>query len=117
MVTEYIACGMMASGDARGSRPEDDRSGVHFRNELQILWNAPMSFLDLELPCVVKLDTSVVSDVLVLKAFYNDTEPVRVLPGRAENVVRVLVPDARAEPRGFQDNSQEDQTTEFGPAV
>ena len=51
--------------------------GVHFRNELQASWNAPMSFVDLELPGVVKLDTSVVPDVLGLKAFYDDAAPVR----------------------------------------
>ena len=39
-MTVYIACGTMASGDDRGSRPEDDRSGVHFRNKLQTSWNA-----------------------------------------------------------------------------
>ena len=66
---------------------------------------------------MVKLDTSVVPDVLGLKAFYNDAEPVWVLPSRAENNVGVLFPDARAEPRGFHNISLEDMTTEFGPAV
>ena len=68
----------MASGDARGSQPEDDRSGVHFRDELQTSWDAPISFMDLESPGVVKLHTSVVPDVLGLKAFYDDIEPFRV---------------------------------------
>ena len=117
LLVVYIACGTMASGDTRDSRPENDCSGVHFRDKLQTSWNAPMSFVDLESPCVVKLDTLVVPDVLGLKAFYDDAEPVQVLPGRADNVVRVLGPDARAEPRGFHDISLEDLTTEFGPAV
>ena len=116
-VTVYIACSTMASGDARDSWPEDYRSGVHFRNKLQTSWNVLMSFVDLESSGVVKLDTSVVPHVLGLKAFYDDAELVRVLPGRAENVVRVLVPDARAEPRGFHNILLEDRTTEFGPAV
>ena len=117
MVMVYIACGTMASGGAMGNRHEDDRSGVHFRNDLQTSWNAPMSIVDLEPQGVVKLDTSVVPDVMGLKAFYDDAEPVRVLPSRAVKVVRVLVPDARAEPRGFHDISLGDRTTEFGPTV
>ena len=39
MVTVYITYGMMAFGDALGSQPKDDRSGVNFRDELQTLWN------------------------------------------------------------------------------
>ena len=47
---EIMACFVVpacSSGDARGSRPVNDRSGVHFRNELQTSWNAPMSFVNL----------------------------------------------------------------------
>ena len=113
-VTVYIASGMMASGDARGSRPENDLSGVHFCNKLQISWNVQMSFVDLESLGVEKLDTSVVPYVLGLKAFYDDAEPVRVLPSRAENVVRVLVLDTRVEPRGFHIISLEDIYDHFG---
>ena len=63
-------------------------NGVNFRDELQTAWNAPKYFADLESPGVVTPDTSVVPDVLVLNAFYDDAEPVRVLPGKAENIVR-----------------------------
>ena len=111
----YFVGDTMGSGDARGSRPGNECSGVHFRNELQTSWNAPMSFVNLESSGVVKLDTSVVPDVLGLKALYDDAEPVRVLPCRAENVVRVLVPDARPEPRGFHDISLEDLTNRVWP--
>ena len=41
------------------------------------------SYVDLDSPGVVKLDTSVVPDVLGLRAFYDNAELVRVLPGRA----------------------------------
>ena len=81
----------MASSDGGGRRPEDDHSGVTFRDELQTSWHAPRSFVNLESPGVVKLDTNVVPDVLSLKAFYDNAETVQVLPGRAENTVRVLV--------------------------
>ena len=63
-MTVYFVCSTMASGDVGGSRPQEDRSGVTIRDELQTSWNAPKSFVDLELPGVVKLNTSVVSDIL-----------------------------------------------------
>ena len=71
--------------------------GSVFRCELQTSWNMPKSYVDWESPGVVKLDTSVVPDVLGLRAFYDDAKSVQVLPGRAQN--RVLVPDARAKPQ------------------
>ena len=40
-VNVYITSGVMASGNARVGRPRVDRSGVSFRYELQISWNAP----------------------------------------------------------------------------
>ena len=59
----------MASSDDKSCQPKDGRSVVNFRNELRWSWNAPKSFVDLESPGVVTLDTSVVPDVLGLKAF------------------------------------------------
>ena len=88
----------MASGDTGGSRPRVDRSGVSFRCELQTSWNAPESYVNLKSPGVVELDTSVFPDILGLKAHYDEAEPIPVLPGRAQNSVRVLVPDARGKP-------------------
>ena len=88
----------MTSGDAGGSRSRVDRSGVSFHCELQTSWSAPESFVDLDSPGVVQWDTSVVPDVLSLREFYDDAELVRVLPGRVQNSVRVLKPDANAKP-------------------
>ena len=85
----YLTSGAMASGDVGGSLPRVDRSGVSFRCELQTSWNV--------------LDTSVVPDVLGLRALYEDAKLTWVLPGRAQNSVRVLVPDTRVKPRGFHD--------------
>ena len=107
----------MASGDNRSSRPEDDCSGVNFHNKLRVSWNAPISFVDLDSPGVVALNTSVVPDVAGLNAFYADAEPVWVLPSMAENIIRVLVPDDRAEPQVFHDILLEDMTTEIVPAT
>ena len=49
------------------------------------------------------LDTSAIPDVIGLRARNNGAEPTRVLPGRAQNSVRVLIPDDRAAPWGFHD--------------
>ena len=78
-VTVYITGGMMASGDAGGSRPRVDRSGRHIRCELQTSWNSPESYVNLESPGVVELDTSVVPDVLGLRALYDDGKLIWVL--------------------------------------
>ena len=54
------------------------------------------------------LDTSIVPDVLGLRAF-DSREPVaQVLPGYISNSVRVLVPDATATPMDFHDIILED---------
>ena len=68
-------------------------------------------------PGVVDLDTSVVPDVLDLRAHYENAEATKVLPGRAQNSVRVLVPDTRAMPRGFHDVTLVDFTRATGPTV
>ena len=59
--------------------------------------------MDLTSPGVVVLDTTVVPDVVDLPAFDDRAPVVRVLPGDFGNTVQVLVPDIRAEPRGFHD--------------
>ena len=110
-VTVYITSDAMAFVNARGGRP---RVGVSFR---YVLWNAPESFVTLDLSGVVVLDTSVVPNVLGMRARYPDAELTRVLPGRAKNSVRVLIPDARATPRGFHDDTLVDMTGETGPTV
>ena len=90
MVTVYITSGAIVSGDAGVSRPRVDHGRVNFHCELQTSWNAPESYVNLESPRVVELDTSVVPDFLSLRArlraLYDDAEPIRVLPGRARTV-------------------------------
>ena len=90
-VSVYLTSGAMASGDVGGSRPELTIGG--------------------------QLDTSVVPDVLGLRALYEDVKPTRVLPGRAHNSFRVLIPDTRAQPQGFHDVTLVDMTNVSGPAV
>ena len=117
IVTVSIISGAMASGKARGGRFRVDRGGVNFRYELETSWNARESFLILDSPEVVVLDTSVIPDLLGLRAHYPNAESTRVLPGRAQNIVRVLVPDARAMPQGFHDITLVDMTGPTGPTV
>ena len=64
--------------------------------------------MTLESPGVIELDTSVVPNVL-----YENAELTRVLPGRAQNSACVLVPDARATPRGFHDVTLVDMTSGY----
>ena len=75
------------------------------------------SYVNLLSPGVVELDTSVVPDVLGLRALYENAEPSRVLPVWAQNSVRVLVPEARATPMGFHDVTLVDLTGVSGLPV
>ena len=106
----------MASGDDRSCRPKDDCIGsISEMNYARLGTRQNLSFVDLDSPGVVTLDTSVVLGVLRLREFYDDAEPVRVLPGMAENIIRILVPDDRVEPLGFHDILLEDMATEISP--
>ena len=111
-VPEYSIVGAMASGDCR---PRADPSGVSFLDGIQVPWNAPESFVTLDSPGVVVLDTSHVPDVLGLRACNADAELTRVLPGSAQNSVRVLIPDVNAAPSGFYDVTLVDMAGETGP--
>ena len=46
-----------------------------------MLWNPPKTYVDLNSPGVVVLDTTVVPDVISLHAFNEEVALVRVLPG------------------------------------
>ena len=89
---------IMTSADDWSSRAVDDRYCMH------TLWDPSVNTCDdITWPGVVVLETTIVPDVVGLHAF-DDRAPVfRVLPGDFGNTVRVLVPDARAEPREFHD--------------
>ena len=104
----------MASGD---SRSEADRSGVNFRVRIQGPWNAPDSLVTLDSPGMVVLDTAHVADVLGLRTRDADTELVRVLPGRAQDSVRILIPDANAGASGFHDVTLMDMADAGRPPV
>ena len=99
--TVCISCGTMASGDGLRGQHKSDRSGVTFQYELRKSWNAPKCFVDLDSPGIVVLDITVVLDVLRLNAYRDDAELVWVLPGASPNIIRILVPDDRANREDF----------------
>ena len=73
--------------------------------------------MTLDTPGVVVLDTSHVPDVLDFRTHNADAELVRVLPGRAQNSVRVLIPDAKVVTSGFHDANLVDMAAATGPAI
>ena len=87
--------GVMASSDSRAGA---DQNGVSFQVHVQVPWNAAESVVTLDSPGVVVLDTSHVPDVLGLRTRNADAELLRVLPGRAQDSVRVLIPGSMTSP-------------------
>ena len=86
-VTVYHISGTMASGD---SRPKADRCGISFRNQLQVGQVGHAGGC-----CLRYIDRPGCHQI------NKDAELTRVLPGRAQNSVWVLMPDDRAAPWGF----------------
>ena len=111
-MTVHRISGAMTSGD---SRPKADWSVIHFRNQLQVLWNA--------LELIVTLDCGGWScwtpwPSLMLSARNDGVELIRVLlGGGGGDSVRVLIPDDRAAPWGFHDVTLVDMAGATGPSV
>ena len=66
---------------------------------------------------MVVWDTTCVPDVLGLRTRYADADTVRVLPGRAQESVRVFILDTNVVDRGFHDVTLLDMAEAVGPAV
>ena len=88
----------MATG---GVTPADGRSGVTFDVELEVPWNAPEAYVQLDSDGVYDLAT--VLDVSGLRGRRPDAAAVKVLLGRDPRIVCVLVPDLRIIDWGFHD--------------
>ena len=84
-----------------GDTPADARSGINFDVVLEVPWNAPEAYVQLDSDGVYDLDT--VPDVLGLRGRHPEAAVVRVLLGRDSRSVRALVPDSRVLDRGFHD--------------
>ena len=113
----YVGSGIMASGDVGNSQSRGDRSGVRFRCEPETAWNVPESYVTLDSPGVMMLDTAVVPDVLGFWVRYEDAAAVGVLPGRVQNSVQLLIPDAIAEPRGLHYVTLVNFTNQTGSSI
>ena len=105
---------VMAIGN---SQPEADRKGLNFRVQVQIPWNAPEAFVMLDSPRVFVLDTACAPDVLGLRTRCPDAATVKVLKGRAQESVRVLIPDTKGTDREFHDVTLIDMADMDGPVV
>ena len=93
---------------ATSGQPAGDRSGVTFQCDIRTSWNPSKTYIDLNSPGVVVLDTTIVPDMFGLHDFNDEVVLVWVLTGASPNIVRVLVPDDRTEPRAFHDLLIED---------
>ena len=77
--------------------PAVGRSGVDFQVQLQVSWNAPEAYINLDSDGAYKLKT--VPDVLGLHVRQPGAAMIKVLLGRDSRSVWGLVPDVRD--RGF----------------
>ena len=79
-ITVYISRSVMASGDDHRGQPAGDRNEVTFQCEIRTSWNHPKTYVDLNSPDVVVLDTTVDPDVLGLHAFNEEAALVGSCP-------------------------------------
>ena len=102
---------MATDGDALA----EARSGITFGVTLEVPWNAPEAYVQLDSVGVVDMDT--VPDVLGLTGRRREVAVVRVLQGRDERSVCALIPDPRVLERGFHDVTIVDMEDSAEPAV
>ena len=93
----------------------DARSGITFGVILEVPWNAPEAYVQLDSVGVVDLYT--VPDVLGLTGRRPEVDVVRVLRGLDERSVRALIPDPRVLDRGFHGVTIVDMEDSAEPAV
>ena len=84
-----------------GAALVDDRSGVTFRAELCIPWDAPEAVVDIDSADLVSLGSF--PDKVGLFGRRKDAAVSRILAGRDSRSVRFLVPDGRVVDRGYHD--------------
>ena len=104
---------VMATGS---DTPAEARSGVTFDVTLEVPWNAPEAYVQLNSDGVFDLEKTV-PDVLALCGRRPDAAVVRVLQGGDARSVRALIPDLRALERGFHDVTIVDIEDTAEPAV
>ena len=98
-----------------GAALVDDRSGVTFRAELCIPWDAPKTVVDIDSGELVSLGSF--PDKVGLFGRRNDAAVSRILRGRDSRSVRFLVPDTRGVNRSYHDVTVVDMEDEREPMV
>ena len=94
--------------------PAVSRSGVDFQVQLQVSWNAPEAYVNLNSDGTYELKT--VPDVLGLHA-QQPGAVIKVLLGHDSRSVRALVPDVKVRDRGFHDVTLMDMGDIAGPDI
>ena len=87
------------------------RSGVYFTVQLDVPWNAPEVFVNMDSAGLHGLDTESMPDVLGLRVRQPGVAVICVMTGRA------LVPDGKVMDRGFHDVTLVDMNHVDGPEV
>ena len=98
-----------------GAALVDDRSGVTFRAELCIPWDAPEAVVDIDSAELVSLGSF--PDKVVLFGRRKDAAVSRILMGRVIRSVQFLVPDTRGVDRSNHDVTVVDMEDEREPMV
>ena len=96
-----------------GAALVDDRSGVTFRAELCIPWDAPEAVVDIDSAELVSLGSF--PDKVGLFGRRKDAAVSRILRGRDSRSVRFLVPDTRGVDRSYHDVTVVDMEDEREP--
>ena len=104
----------MATGS---SRLPAGRSGVDFTVQLDVPWNAPEVFVNMDSAGLHGLDTESMPDVLGLRVRQPAVAVICVMTGRDSRSVRALVPDGKVLDRGFHDVTLVDMNHVDGPEV
>ena len=110
-------CGTLCSVEmATGSgRLPVGRSGVDFTVQLDVPWNAPEVFVNMEYAGFYELDTESMPDVLGLRAWQPGAAVIRVMTGRDSQSVWALCPDGKVLGKGFHDVTLVDMDHIDGP--
>ena len=101
--------------ESDGAALVDDRSGVTFRAELCIPWDAPEAVVDIDSAELVSLGSF--PDKVGLFGRRKDAAVSRILMGRDSRSVRFLVPDTRVVDCGYHDVTVVDMEDEREPMV
>ena len=93
------------------------RSGVDFMLQLDVLWNAPEVFVNMDSAGLHELDIESMPDVLGLRARQLGAAVIRVMTGQDSLSFRALVPDGKVLDRGYHDVTVVDMNHVDGPEV